>query len=110
VGGTGACSATVAPKKNTTYWATYGGDSAFVKSTSPNQAVTVHVIVRGVISGFYATYGGYHLYRGGVHPVYRASVTPAHPGKCITVRARGPPLERLVLRHPVLRHEPRSCT
>jgi len=84
VGGTGAFSVTVAPKKNTTYWATYGGDSAYVKSTSPNRAVTVHVIVRGAISGFYASSGGYHLYHSGVHPVYQASVTPAHPGKCTT--------------------------
>ena len=84
VSSNGAFSTTVRPKKNTVYWATYAGDSAYVKSTSANRQIIVHVIVRGALSGYYAVSGGFHLYRSSIRPVYRATVTPAHPGACIT--------------------------
>jgi hypothetical protein len=98
VDGDGNLSASVTPKKKTTFVAKFLGDDVFSLSTSPKKTVPVSVIVDGALRRYDGTSGNYKLYRytsrcpssGGGCPTYAADVVPNHHGDplCFTLQLR----------------------
>ena len=80
----GHFTAKLKPKKNTTFWATYDGDASWQPSISSGHRTLVHVVVKGKLSGYYATSGRNHLFHSSSRILYSATVTPPHRGACIT--------------------------
>lgn len=79
----GNLTATVRPKKRTTYTARFAGDETYEAATSPAEIVAVRVITSARLSGYYATSGKYKLYhlREGVRQT--GKVAPNHAGKLL---------------------------
>lgn len=86
--------ASVTPRMNTTYWATYAGDISWKADTSREIAVGVRVKWREEVLRDYAKSGKYHLFHytspcaddGKSCPTFKFELLPAHPRVTVTLQ------------------------
>jgi hypothetical protein len=67
-----------APKKETTFFASWAGDSTYEPAASGEKVVHVRVITTGTLRRFYDTAGRYHLYHANGIVIDEGKVTPNH--------------------------------
>jgi hypothetical protein len=71
----------VGPKVNTTYWATWAGDTRYLARTAAARRLTVQVITKGHLKGYDHVSGDVHIYDAGSNAFFVGSVVPNHAGK-----------------------------